>query len=84
MGIMVDANVQVWRGNMHVTTIKLLEYAPVPAGPDFEPTCVEQYAAHTSRIIARLLDEELFHRIGHAAVHTMHDIEKEFPPPDAD
>lgn len=78
---MIDVAVQIWRGKAHVMTVKILDYGTLVFPPDFDASCVEQFASITSRIAARLLDEELFHAIRHSAVHTLHDIGKEFPEP---
>lgn len=77
----VSADVQVWRGDVCVTTVRILDLINT-AGPDgFDPSCVEQFGSIIARMTARLCDEELFERINKRSVHTWHDLQTMFPAP---
>lgn len=77
----VTSDVQVWRGDICVTTVQMLDIAGEDWPPEFDPSCVEQFAGITSRIVARQLDEKLYERLAAGKVNKWSDLHRQFPPP---
>lgn len=78
-GLRVSADVQIWRGDACVTTVPVLDLIRMDWPQDFDPSCVEQMAAITSRIVARLIDEKLYERLKDGRAHTWGDIAVKYP-----
>lgn len=79
--VRISADVQIWRGNVCITTVKCADFMDA-AGPDLSDiTTVEQFAVIMSRFTSRMCDEELFERIRAKSIHHWRDIERQFPAP---
>jgi hypothetical protein len=80
----ITTDVQVWRGNVCVTTVRILDIFSMDEPKDFDPSCVEQFAGIMSRIASVRCDEEMYARLASRTVHTWHDLERQFPVPTVD
>jgi hypothetical protein len=73
-----NVDVQVWDDTRHVTTIKIVEFANYDEPESLSPAVVEQWAAITARIAARLVDEALFERIRHSKSTRLSDLQYDY------
>lgn len=74
----INAHVQVWNDDEHVTTFKLLDLVSLEFPETAALQTVESYATTAARVAARMLDEKLFERIQTAGVHSRHDLAAEY------
>jgi hypothetical protein len=71
----LNADVQVWRGDTHVETIKLVSYADMEMPPEQHNGTVEGFAFLAARIATRHLDQHLYEVIDGGTAHRINSYE---------
>ncbi len=73
------ASVQVWRGEVHITTIELLDLVEWSAPEQGNHSTIEHYATVAARALARALEDAAMLAVEKGVTHSLHDIRREFP-----
>lgn len=76
----MDVSVQVWRGDVMVTMIKLVDLEDWKSPEHASFDTVEGFATIAARAISRRLEDLHMHALEVGGTHSRRDLAREFPP----
>lgn len=72
----VNVTVQIWRGDVHVGSVKIADSIDVTVPEQADTSTVEGFATVAGRIASRVTEQIQFERMMHKALHKLSDFEK--------